>query len=395
MYVALLPLFASYASGIPGFSLADVILVLFTMCALLKIGARDNNRLLGNIGMLYIGIALILLFDVIAVTGNKGALYDVLIRTIRYCFYVFCFIYTSKKLIDVEMLKKCVKNVSVLATAYIFLQYILYTFFDFVLKGFLPWLKLYVEDYGTKDYESIYTAMYRPTSFFLEPAHFARYAIIGLIIILWTRDLKLKDMFLAVFVSFGVLLSTSSQGYLMLAIIWAVFAVSRASKIKNNVVKVLVIVCVFSAPILLYILFNLPYVQETILRSLSGSISDTNTALGGRFNGFSHFAELSVFGKIFGMGFGMIPEGAWLSSAAYWLYGSGIIVFSVYVVFLISSLFKLKNEKRMILLMMFFLFFSDDSFYSYMCIIYYSLSLLTERVSYEKDPVYSDGIKVG
>lgn len=395
MYVALLPLFASYASGIPGFSLADVILVLFTMCALLKIGARDNNRMLGNIGALYIGIALILLFDVIAVTSNKGALYDVSIRTIRYCFYVFCFIYTSKKLIDVEMLKKCVKNVSVLATIYIILQYVMYHVFAKVLNGFLPWLELYIEDYGTKDYESIYEAMFRPTSFFLEPAHFARYAIIGLIIILWAKDLKMKDMFFAVFVSVGVLISTSSLGYLLLAMVWVSFALTRLVKIKKSWAKLCTILAVLIAPVALYVIFQLPYVQDTIMRSLSGDINDTNTAIGARLNGFSHFAELSIFGKIFGVGFGCIPEGAWLSSAAYWLYGSGIIVFSVYLVFLLSSLLRLKNEKKMILLIMFFLFFSDDSFYSYMCIIYYSLSLLTERVSYEKDPVYSDGIKVG
>lgn len=393
--MALLPLFASYASGIPGFSLADVILVLFTMCALLKIGARDNNRMLGNIGALYIGIALILLFDVIAVTSNKGALYDVSIRTIRYCFYVFCFIYTSKKLIDVEMLKKCVKNVSVLATIYIILQYVMYHVFDKVLNGFLPWLELYVEDYGTKDYESIYEAMFRPTSFFLEPAHFARYAIIGLIIILWAKDLKIKDMFFAVFVSVGVLISTSSLGYLLLAMVWVSFALTRLVKIKKSWAKLCMILAVLIAPVALYVIFQLPYVQDTIMRSLSGDINDTNTAIGARLNGFSHFAELSILGKIFGVGFGCIPEGAWLSSAAYWLYGSGIIVFSVYLVFLLSSLLRLKNEKKMILLIMFFLFFSDDSFYSYMCIIYYSLSLLTERVSYEKDPVYSDGIKVG
>lgn len=390
--VAIVPMLAMYASGIPGFSLADVVLFMFTFIAALNFSREDNNKFGGDVKWLFCGMVLILAFDVVVMLVDSKNLYDVIIRTVRYGFYIFCFAFTSKKLIDVELLKKYVKNITLLSTLYIFLQYVMYKLGGIVLRGFIPWLPLYNEEYALRDYETLYQTMYRPTSLFLEPAHFSRYAIIGLIIILWRSDLNFKDILLGVMVSFGVLLSTSSQGYLLLAVVWLLFALTRATKIKSDVVKLIIIIGVMCAPVLIYIIFTLPYVQETILRSLSGSISDSNSALGGRLSGFLHFGDLSWFNKIFGAGFGNIPESGWLSSAAYWLYGGGIIIFAIYLIFLLASLVKLKRENKMIFLIVFILFFSDDSFYSSMCVLFYSLSLLTEVVSHEKNTVYSDGV---
>ncbi len=393
--VAILPMLAMYASGIPGFSLADVILFLFTAFAMLNYSRQDNNGYGGNVKWLFCGMALILAFDVVVLLVDSKNLYDVAIRTIRYGFYIFCFAFTSKKMLDVELLKKYVKNITLISTAYIFLQYAVYKLGGKVLRGFIPWIPLYIEDYALRDYESLFETMFRPTSLFLEPAHFARYAIIGLIIILWKSEPDFKDILLAVLVSFGVLLSTSSQGYLLLALVWVLFALTRATRIKSDIVKLFIIIGVLCAPVLIYIIFTLPYVQETILRSLSGSIGDSNTALGARLSGFLYFGELNIFNKIFGTGFGNIPESGWLSSAAYWLYGSGIIVFFIFLIFLLTSLVKLKHECRMILLIVFILFFSDDSFYSSMCVLFYSLSLLTEVVPHEKSVVHSDGVGLG
>lgn len=395
--VALLPVFATYASGIPGFSVADIILVIFTGYALIC-GRKDENRFSCNIELLFLGMFLIVLFDFISFFSPDAQTIDVIIRTIRYFFYILCFVYTSRKLIYVEALIKYVQIVSVCAVVFILIQYVMYRFFGVIISGFLSGLKLYVAQYATTNYAAHYQMMYRPTSFFLEPAHFARYATIGLTLYLWDKELSIKKVIIAVFISCGILLSTSSQGYLLMAIVWALFLLVQVKRIKNKNLKKLIYIAIPLAPIVLMMIFKLPAVQSTIARTLAGDIDNKNTAIGARLSGFLFYSEMSVLEKIFGNGFGSIPNKAWLSSAAYWLYGSGVIVFIIYVIFMVSSIFKVKNSQRIILFIFFILFFSDDSFYSYMCVLFFSLSLLsprddyifTKEKKYEINPVHSN-----
>lgn len=397
LVVALLPVLATYASGIPGFSVGDVCLILFTLYALLHPQRRQNNQFSTSVRTLSWGLVLIVLFDVIALTFTQEYVSNVIIRTIRYTFYIFCFLFTSKRLIDIDLLKKYVKNTAIAASAYIFVQFIAYRLFNRILLGFLPFLKLYVTDYATQNYEAMYSMMYRPTSFFYEPTHFARYAILGLAIILWMPNLKVKDVFAALFVTFGIFFSTSSQGYLLLVLVWVAFALTRMGKVKNNAIKIIGGFCIIAAPFLLYYVFQLPFVQETLQRSLSGSISDSTSAVGARLGGYALYGSLPLFHKIFGMGFGVVPDSEWFSSAAYWLYGSGIIVFAIYVIFTIGSIFRLKGEQKLIMMIVFVLFFLDDSFYSYMCVLFYSLTLLTRReevVVREQAPLYRQRIPI-
>ena len=395
-FLAIMPVLATYASGIPGFSVTDVLLVLFTAYAALWPSVCTKNRYAVSVNGLLIGVGLIIGFSLIAQLADPSDVTNVAIRTIRYAFYLFAFLFTSKRLLDVERLQVYVKRVSVLASFYIFLQFTLYTLFGFVLKGYISLFELYVPSYATTDYEAIYSIMYRPTSFFLEPAHFARYAIIGLILFLFAKDVRVSDILMGGILSLGVVLSTSSQGYVLLALVWFIFVLACVVKTRGRTARVFGLFAILIAPVLLLLLLSLPAVRSTLLRSLSGGgITDGNSALGARLGGYMYFFDLTSFHKLFGVGFGSIPEGSWLPSAAYWLYGSGILVFAVYVIFLLYALRRLKGANRMILLVMFILFFSDDCFYSYMCVLFYSLALLTKEERYETPSLYRDRVEIG
>ena len=394
--VAFLPVFASYASGIPGFSLADMLLVAFTGLALMQPQINVGNKYTVNLSLLIVGLGMILVFDLLAMLSHDVVVYDVVIRTVRYFFYIFCALFTCKKMLSVALLKKYVMRISVAAAIYIFLQLFLYRTFNYVLKGFIPAFDLYVTDYAGRDYASLYySQMYRPTSFFLEPAHFARYAVVGVLLFLWNNEIASKDIWKALFVSFGTLLSTSAHGYGLLLIVWLLFALVHVKRIKNQNARLLVVLGILASPFLLMMLFQLPFVKNAIVRVLVGNISDRNTALGGRLSGFAYYFDLSIFHKIFGMGLGSIPDEGWLSSAAYWLYGCGGITFVVYIMFMLYTLLKLSGVKRYIFLLFFILFFSDDAFYSYMCVLFYALTLLNKEVKHEKDTVPGKRVPLG
>lgn len=377
--LAVLPILSTYYSGIPGFTVGDLALAVFTVVAFFTPSAFSKNKYSPAVGWLFFGVGLIVFFDLFALLAKPEHLTDVAIRTVRYCFYIFCFAFTSLKLCDVKQLRKDVVGVSMFAAVYLYIQYAAYHLLGRVLHGFLEFLPLYVPQYAERDYEALYSSMFRPTSCFLEPAHFARYAALGVILLLWHKDVKMRDVMYALFITVSVLMSTSSIGYVLLAVIWVVFLIGKLKGVKSNFVRVAGAICIILSPWLILMLLRLPFVQETIARSLAGTITDDNTALGARFSGYFYYFGLPLYQKIFGMGFGIIPGSEWLSSAAYWLYGSGAVVFFVFCIFLVTAFVRLKGEKRMVILLLAVLFFSDDAFYSYMCVIFYSLAMLREE----------------
>ena len=391
--IACLPIFASYASGIPGFSLADIILVAISIYSLINLQLKDKNRYSCNIILLLLGMILIFLFSCLTMLIQNGAgIYDVIIRMIRYFFYIFFTLYTAKKFCDIAYLIRAIKLIAVLATFYIYIQFVFYSVFDIILVGYIKGLPLYVA-YDSVDYKEIYnTFFYRPTSFFLEPAHYARYAIIGLTLFLFvSKTITKREIISSLLISLGILISTSSQGYVLLVLIWSMFFIKKCRESKTSISYVTIIAAIILVPLLLIVLSQFSFVRNTIDRTTSGDITDTNTALGARLNGLYSFLKLDFIYQIFGMGFGRVSKGIWFSSAAYWLYGSGIIVFLIYIIFLIKAICFIQGYKRLILFLYLFLFFSDDSFYSYMSIIFLSLSILEKQINNEKVSIYRNG----
>lgn len=379
--VAVLPVLASYASGIPGFSIADICLVVFLALSLLKKDNRNQYRV--SVVPLWIGMTLIVLLALIdCVLGFPTSMSDVLIRTIRYSFYMIVLFTAGKKLIDIPVLMQSVKIVSFLGSLFILLQAVMYYVFGTVVKGFLPFLDLYTKQYQNANYGDMYERLniYRPTSFFLEPAHYARYCIIGIILYLFVdKVIDNKTIFRVVICTIGILISTSSQGYFLLAVVGSMFLFTRIKHIKSRIIKQLMylVVCVY--PIVILIVLQLPVVQSTLDRSFSGGITDGNSAIGARLGGLLSYFNLPFINKLIGTGFGNVPDSVWLSSAAYWLYGSGFFVFAIYLYFLLRSFFRVDLAGKYILFVVIFLFFTDDSFYSYMIVLYFSLVLFQPR----------------
>lgn len=380
--VAILPQLAQYASGIPGFSIADVCLVVFVGLAMLARGS--NNSFKVQVAPLVLGIITLITFTFFAcVLGFPSRVLDVVIRTTRYCFYIVAIFTAGKRLLDIPTLKKWVKGVSFAASVFIMFQFLVYNSTEIVVKGQIPFLKLYVEQYGTQDYTEIYEQfMYRPTSFFLEPAHYARYCILGIILYLFDNEaVNNKAIICALACAVGIILSTSSQGYFLLAVVTVLFLFTGIKKVRTKTTRVVLYIIVALLPILIYYILKLPIVKATLERTFEGDITNRHTALGGRLGGFLVYLKLPLINKLIGTGFGNVPEEVWLSSAAYWLYGSGIIVFLIYVYFLFQAFFQLDRKGKYILFTIAFLFITDDSFYSYMIVLYFSLILFKSKRS--------------
>lgn len=384
--VAELPVIATYASGIPGLSAADLLLVILWTVVLLGYRHRRTNRFAVRPTLILAALYLMVLFSMISLVTQRQPQYvSVAIRMIRYFFYLSVVGFCSTRILNIELCKSAIRLTGILATVYMFVQYAVYTQTKVVLRGFLPFLKLYTEGYASRDYQTLYaTDLYRPTAFFLEPAHYARYAILALILFLF-RDGPVtgKQISVGIFLSLGVLISTSSQGYMLLALVWPLFLLTRRKFMPDAATKNLCLLAILALPVIVICLFQLPFVQSTLARSLNIDLSNNMTAVGARLGGFKYYLELQPLYKLIGMGFGAVPAHGWMSSAVYWLYGSGLLVFALYCAYAMKCIFRLTGAARIIALVFFLLFFTDDCFYSYMCVLFLSVSLLK--------PIQADG----
>ena len=380
--VCMLPFFASYASGIPGFTVADILLVICVLlCLAFKRKITEDKSFTVTIVPFIFGLFLIALFSIFASFYRDFLYYDVSIRLIRYFFYIFCVFYISPRLLLCNLFNHLIILFSTISTVYILIQYVAYKIFDKVLLGFIPFFELYVPEYAEADYETFYLTMYRPTSFFLEPAHYARYIILAIILVLFAETKYKNRGVISLFLTVGILISTSTQGYAILLTVWAVHFLDVIYK-KMNALEFAMRAT--GTILIVYFFLNTQFVKDTIERTFNGSLYDGNTAVGARLGGIFQFFELDLVQQFTGKGFGTVPPKEWFSSAIYWLYGSGIIVFTVFILFMLYYLIVLKGYKKVISLVFLLLFFVDDSFQGYMCVIFWSSILIDEKGKEEK-----------
>lgn len=379
IFIAAMPIFASYYSGLQGFTVCDICLVFFTLISFFVLDYSVEYSF--DVTIIMVGVGVIIVVSMISIITQsifdfaEVPTKDIFIRIIRYAFYVFVALFVCKKLLNIHMLAKSIVNIALVATMFLIVQIAAYQIFGVYIKGTVSFIPLYVDGYNAAG-RMVFGDMFRATSFFLEPAHYSRYAAIALSIVLFrNRTVQNKDIIRGLFVSAGIILSTSSQGYVLLALIWFVFIFVRLKHIQSTFVMWLVIVVICLSPIWLHIILKSPVVSLTLKRSLSNLSEGQNAATEARLGGIKYFLNLPTVYKIIGMGFGNIPDKSWMSSAAYWLYGGGVVTFFVFFIFMVKGLIKLNGFNRMVFLCYCLLFISDDSYYSYMLILFLSLSL--------------------
>lgn len=388
IFLALLPIIAIYSSGIPGFNIADIILLLFLAASIL-LSKKSNRRIDSRLVIMVLYCAYICTLPLLIGAVSGGTVFaDIIIRTVRIIFYIVSGAFLSMKHLDVNIFKNAVIKASLAAVVYIIVQYVLYYGFNYYLVGYLPFLEVYQSGYEGVDYVSRFELMFfRPTSFFLEPAHCSRYLIIGLVFVLFKPRLRREDVLRAIIIATGILFTTSGQGYLMVAIVLLSFIFLnpyRKGSVKNvgTILGVVLIVTI----LFLVLYFSTDIIHNSIARILNTSSTGAVTARLGTF--FKILDEEAVY-LFLGHGYGAVPyENAWLSGITYTLYGSGFVGLLLLIAFFIKAITVRKPVNRTIALIFFFLFLADDAFNSYMTVIYLSTILYYVEDGREKRIVY-------
>lgn len=331
--VALIPVLAPYASFVNGIYLEEFLLIVMTMFAIFyKKSMHARYRLL-PVYILAIEIILSIFLNALLSYGQTT---DVLIRSVRMLFYIICITFTSGRLLDIKKTIKAITFVSVYAVSFLLIQIIVYKITGTYIKGMGNVLPLaYRADF---DYQYYMSIMFRPSSIFSEPAAMCEYLLVPLsFYLLGQKEIDKKKMLLAVFISFGCLLTTSLWGIIIVVTLWSVWL------FKVAVYKKYFIFLIIILSVVVYFIVNSLYLSTTMSRIDLSSIDSlmNSQAFSGRFLGYEALENLNFFEKLFGLGFGnlgIINEKGTGNSVVYYLLGLGVVGTTIFFASCILSL---------------------------------------------------------
>lgn len=228
------PILSMYGTGLGTLTVFDASLIV----GLLLIGALGSVSPGISISpapeiAIYV-MAVLLLSTVNLFRVNQAAILEVLLRTLRYIFYLgFLFLF-SKSFFDIRLARRVFRSLVVFATLFLFYQYFALYQLGFYPKGYVEFLPLMRRGLRVHSAQAVAQSLFRPRSIFGEPSQFG---IVAGIYLVWTLVSRKRISLDAVLVSVGLIMSRSGTSYLILMFgwfFWSMLAVSRVARSRRR-----------------------------------------------------------------------------------------------------------------------------------------------------------------
>ncbi len=320
--LALLPIMGQYGFFSDKLSFGDVFIIILLLYILFfgiprkKLEISDKGFLVFTIWLIVSSIFSNLIINNIFTSSSVSAF----LKIITYSLLILI----VPKYLNKEKVTNVYFNIIVTCSIIIFIQFILYNVFNVMTSlvinsKYFP--ALFVnDDYFTTGYSNLLfnNGIYRPASFFSEPALFAQYAVPGVLLKLFSSNNKSKYL-PALFVSIAILLGHSANGTIYVMVIWLIVLLdailiklkNKQFSIKSKTGFVLLIIIVLSPFIIpkLYSLIagknDLSLINRlTEITASSGQTSGSMRVL----RGWQIYNGLGFFEKVIGIGVGNIIQ---------------------------------------------------------------------------------------
>lgn len=399
--LALLPIIGIYS--LAGANISNIWLILIVIYGIYR-STKNNGRIyLGKIDkiLLLFWVYTIFISIINCLFSDTVDLRDIIVKYVHVaCFILIIAVFRTiifGKNIDTEPFVK----VALVSSVFLIVQFILYNFLGIKLYGVS-------EAFRTNITEDIT----RPSSFFVEPAHFCRYGMLPLFIVLFQSSSP-KKMSKALLISIAVVLSKSSIGYIGLSAIWLLWIFTELSKGKMPhisfakyliLISSVVMVCIWANSKLDIFSFVIEHISELNMKQISSG----NLRV---FRGFWIWREEDLLHQIFGVGManvnnylikngirtifdGQLELGCeYMSAVSYVLVMNGIVGLSIFFAALFCLFLKSKNTDKVLIFVFVLLMLSNEEFQSvdFMNIWIYLLVEYTSRGKQKEIPkeVYS------
>lgn len=244
--------------------------------------------------------------------------------------------------VDEDQLFGVIKKVSYFASVIVIIQSLFHYLVGGHLVANLPFL---LKDEIRLQYMSLIstgvdsTGIYRPSAFFLEPAHFSQYGIIALLYIL-LREKKDGRIKKAILISVGIALTLSGMGIVMVLGAWITFlALGLDYKKRQSFENALYLIV--AGLIIVFFLSQLPLFQ-TALKRITGNETGYNAIWGRLFYWDYYFKPLQRSQLIWGLGYSVDTQN-YMTGFMKLLYCSGYIGV---VLFYFALLKNIRNRTK-------------------------------------------------
>lgn len=370
--LALLPIIGIYS--LAGANISNIWLILIVIYGIYR-STKNNGRIyLGKIDkiLLLFWVYTIFISIINCLFLDTVDLRDIIVKYVHIaCFILIIAVFRTiifGKNIDTEPFVK----VALVSSVFLIVQFILYNFLGIKLYGVS-------EAFRTNITEDIT----RPSSFFVEPAHFCRYGMLPLFIVLFQSSSP-KKMSKALLISIAVVLSKSSIGYIGLSAIWLLWIFTELSKGKMPhisfakyliLISSVVMVCIWANSKLDIFSFVIEHISELNMKQISSG----NLRV---FRGFWIWREEDLLHQIFGVGManvnnylikngirtifdGQLELGCeYMSAVSYVLVMNGIVGLSIFFAALFFLFLKSKNTDKVLIFVFVLLMLSNEEFQS-------------------------------
>lgn len=360
VFLVIAPILSIYSTPIEGVSVADFLLilsliVLFPRLIRIKRIKFESNYLVFFILYAIISIMIMIIFN------NNIMIDRVILRFLKSFLYIVIIVYFMQDFVENRYLIKLLYKTSIFLSIFLIVQVLVYYFTNIQISGKIPFMSYIssLEEYSGTGYITIVNGikLFRATSLFAEPSHFSQYMLMTLSISLFKN--KKVEWKVAILTSIAILMTTSGQGIALVTFVWILWATKELRIKKMDSIKVLrIIITLIIFPIVLYIIFNLPFIQTSINRIFLSNYNAVNIRVEA---GYDLFFTNNLVQKLFGIGFGNIASNTYMNSAAYTLLTTGIFGSILIALYYIKGFITSSPESRVMLIVMLILTFT--SFY--------------------------------
>lgn len=282
------------------------------------------------------------------------------------CLYLLA---AASGVIDTKKFFRCVISVSAIASVLIIIQYLCYYLCGFHLQ--LVPTSLFLDSSeqwigmaktGVISITGSILSFYRPSSFFLEPAHMALYCTPAVLLLLLTPGMNKVRAALAVLISIGVVASTSGMGIMLCLGLWFLFFAFyfcsdreatpisigklkiKGFTIKGFTIRPINILFIVSLLILVVLLYLFVDVFRSSINRILFRVDGYNAISGRTRSGAHAVSKLKGWDLILGK---QNPgsEADWYMSAFYGtIYDYGLVGLVLSYLFYLYSVVKLKRQ---------------------------------------------------
>ena len=213
---------------------------------------------------------------------------------------------------DINIVKKYYRYVLLIVSGLLIIQLVAYYILGRQIYPIIPNLILNYNDginstqYINSNISQIAGGYYfRPSSVFIEPAHYALFALPGIILELFEDNFSKKNMIFASIFTVCVILTTSSMALMGCAICWFLFIMKRKDLWKRKFTWMSSMVTV-AIPVAIYYLLQNSAVITTIGIKLAGlnNLSESSSTSLRLVRGLQYYRNMGGIQQLFGVGYG-------------------------------------------------------------------------------------------